>query len=79
MPFVVAEVQDSQQQVLSVSSWSLAFRTQGTAALRIVLQLLTAAGGSLYGEFVILNLWMRQQRFPAFGNQTFQSQAPKEN
>lgn len=68
MPFVVAVVQDSQQQVLSVSGWSLAIRTRGTTELRKVLQLLIAAGGSLYGEFFIVNFWMGQQRFPALGD-----------
>lgn len=78
MAFVVAEVQDSQQPVLSLSGWSLAIRTLGTPDLRKVLHSLIAAGGSLYGEFVILNFWMGQQRFPGLGDQIFKNQVPNE-
>lgn len=78
MAFVVAVVPDSQQPVLSLSGWSLAIRTLATPDLSKVLHLLIAAGGSLYGEFVILNFWMGQQRFPGLGDQILKNQVPNE-
>lgn len=54
-----------------ICGWSLAIRTLGTTDRRKVLQLLIAAGRCPYGEFVILNFWAGQQRFPALGDQTF--------
>lgn len=69
-------MQDFQQQVLSMSGWSLAIGTLRTTDQK---KLLIAAGGSLYGEFVTLNLWMGQQKFLVLGDQIFQNQVPNEN
>lgn len=73
IPFVVAMVQDSQQQAL-ICSWLEFdhdnFRNgwpEKSAAIAI------PAGGWLHGEFVILNFGEPQQRFTALGNKPFKT------